>query len=216
MQCGPIRFRVDPKEQSKKRPFDHKVILQNTEFKMTAIEVNKKSTAIHNIYVSLIADRTRNKMIVKDILSALENNRSPLVITERKAHLEFLSEELSKHVVNLFVLHGRISPRKRKEQIERISQLPDTEERLIIATGRFLGEGFDDPRLDTLFLTMPISWKGTLSQYAGRLHRLHHAKKDVIIYDYVDSEIPMLTRMSEKRIRGYRSLGYEIITKMNT
>lgn len=210
MQCGPIRFRVDPKEQSKKRPFDHKVILRNTEFKMTAIEDNKKSTAIHNIYASLIADTTRNKMIVKDILSALENNRSPLVITERKAHLEFLSEELSKHVVNLFVLHGRISPRKRKEQIERISQLPDTEERLIIATGRFLGEGFDDPRLDTLFLTMPISWKGTLSQYAGRLHRLHHAKKDVIIYDYVDSEIPMLTRMSEKRIRGYRNQGYEV------
>ncbi len=216
MQCGPIRFRVDPKEQSKKRPFDHIVYLRNTDFKMPAMEDNKKSTAIHNIYISLITDAARNEMIIKDILSTLKNNRSPLVITERKAHLEFLLDKLSKHVVNLFALHGRISPRKRKEQMERISQLPDTEERLIIATGRFLGEGFDDPRLDTLFLTMPISWKGTLSQYAGRLHRLHHAKKDVIIYDYIDSEISMLTRMSEKRMRGYRSLGYEIMTKVNS
>ena len=90
-----------------------------------------------------------------------------------------------------------------------MQDVPDGEERILIATGRYLGEGFDDARLDTLFLTMPISWRGTLAQYAGRLHRLHAAKREVIIYDYVDSGEPMLASMAPKREAGYRSLGYE-------
>ena len=92
-----------------------------------------------------------------------------------------------------------------------MQSIPDNEERIIIATGRYLGEGFDDARLDTLFLVMPVSWKGTLTQYVGRLHRLHHAKTEVRIYDYVDSNVPMLARMSEKRKAGYKSLGYTMI-----
>ena len=92
------------------------------------------------------------------------------------------------------------------------SKRPDTEARLVLATGRYLGEGFDDASLDTLFLTMPISWRGTLAQYVGRLHREHHAKREVIVYDYVDSGVPMLARMALKRQTGYRSLGYEIAT----
>ena len=84
----------------------------------------------------------------------------------------------------------------------------DHEERLILATGRYIGEGFDDARLDTLFLTMPISWKGTLAQYVGRLHRQHDAKKDVLVVDYVDSAVPVLSRMAAKRRTGYRALGY--------
>ena len=91
---------------------------------------------------------------------------------------------------------------------ETLAGVPDNEERVIVATGRYLGEGFDDARLDTLFLTMPISWRGTLAQYAGRLHRLHTAKTEVRIYDYADLNAPMLARMHEKRLKGYRAIGY--------
>jgi superfamily II DNA or RNA helicase len=100
--------------------------------------------------------------------------------------------------------------RQRKEVAEELAAIPDAEERVIVATGRYLGEGFDDARLDTLFLTMPISWKGTLVQYAGRLHRLHAAKNEVRIYDYADLNVPMLARMHEKRLKGYRAIGYTL------
>ena len=93
---------------------------------------------------------------------------------------------------------------------ENLASIPDGETRLLLATGRYAGEGFDDARLDTLFLAMPVSWKGTLVQYAGRIHRLYEGKKNVRIYDYVDSSVPMLMNMFKKRLRGYRALGYEI------
>ena len=98
--------------------------------------------------------------------------------------------------------------RKRNATVERLAGIPDREERLVLATGRFAGEGFDDARLDTLFLTMPVSWKGTLVQYAGRLHRSHRGKSEVQIFDYADTKVPMLARMFEKRLLGYASMGY--------
>jgi superfamily II DNA or RNA helicase len=101
-----------------------------------------------------------------------------------------------------------MSAKKRREVTEQLAAIPDDEERLVLATGRYVGEGFDDARLDTLFLAMPISWKGTLIQYSGRLHRHHPGKKEVRIYDYVDREVPMLSRMFEKRLRTYRAIGY--------
>ena len=100
--------------------------------------------------------------------------------------------------------------RQRREIMQRLEDIPETDERVLIATGRYVGEGFDDARLDTLFLAMPISWKGTLAQYVGRLHRLHAAKREVLVHDYVDAAVPTLRRMSEKRIRGYESLGYTV------
>lgn len=106
------------------------------------------------------------------------------------------------------VLQGGMGVKKRREVIDRLSSIPDEDERLILATGRYIGEGFDDPRLDTLFLALPVSWKGTLVQYAGRLHRLHPGKSEVRIYDYVDRDSPMLMKMFGRRLRGYRSIGY--------
>ncbi len=100
--------------------------------------------------------------------------------------------------------------KRRRAAAEMLASIPDAEERVIVATGRFVGEGFDDARLDTLFLTMPVAWKGTLVQYAGRLHRRHHGKTDVRIFDYVDRNVPMLDRMFEKRLKGYRAMGYEV------
>ena len=108
-------------------------------------------------------------------------------------------------------MQGGMGVRQRQLLQDALQNIPDDEERIIIATGRYLGEGFDDARLDTLFLVMPVSWKGTLAQYVGRLHRLHHAKTEVRIYDYVDSNVPMLNKMSEKRKTGYKSLGYTMI-----
>jgi superfamily II DNA or RNA helicase len=106
------------------------------------------------------------------------------------------------------VLQGGLTAKARRRSVDQLASIPDTEERLVLATGRYIGEGFDDARLDTLFLAMPISWKGTLIQYSGRLHRRHAAKTEVRIYDYVDREVPMLLRMFEKRLATYRAIGY--------
>ena len=149
-------------------------------------------------------------MIFDDILSALEAGRSPVVITERKDHLQAIAERLTKFAKNVIVLKGGMGAKQRHQVIEALKAVPDGEERVIVATGRYLGEGFDDARLDTLFLTIPISWRGTLAQYAGRLHRLHAAKREVVIYDYVDENEPMLAKMAAKREAGYRALGYVV------
>jgi superfamily II DNA or RNA helicase len=134
--------------------------------------------------------------------------RSPILLTERVDHLEYVAAQLEKLVRHVVVLQGGMGTKERRLVKERLAGIPDAEERLILATGRYIGEGFDDARLDTLFLALPVSWKGTLIQYTGRLHRLHPAKKEVRILDYVDREVPMLLRMFEKRLRGYRGIGY--------
>jgi superfamily II DNA or RNA helicase len=113
--------------------------------------------------------------------------------------LEILAKRLERFARHVIVLRGGQSEKQRSDIAARLAAIPQTEERVIVATGRYLGEGFDDSRLDTLFLTMPIAWKGTLAQYAGRLHRLHDAKREVIIYDYVDMSVPVLARMAAKR-----------------
>ena len=136
--------------------------------------------------------------------------RSPLVLTERRDHADHLAGRLEGLARNVVLLRGGLGVRRRREIAERLDAIPDGEERVLVAIGRYVGEGFDDARLDTLFLAMPVSWKGTLAQYAGRLHRLHPAKHEVAVYDYVDGAVPALRRMSERRIRGYRSLGYAV------
>jgi len=128
---------------------------------------------------------------------------------ERKDHLDYLQQRFAPFVKNIAVLRGGMSASDRKLANAAL-RVSDDEERLIIATGRYIGEGFDDARLDTLFLTMPIAWKGTLAQYVGRLHRLHDGKKDVLVVDYVDDTVPVLARMAAKRRAGYRALGYMI------
>jgi superfamily II DNA or RNA helicase len=207
MQCGQIRHRVDARKQAAIRPFDHKVIFRRTEFQLPRRQPDEKP-AIQELYAKLAQDPGRNDLIFDDILSALEDGRSPVVITERKDHLDILAGRLSKFAKNVVVLRGGMGTRRSRTASEALGAISDSEERVLVATGRYLGEGFDDARLDTLFLTMPISWRGTLSQYAGRLHRRHASKRDVVIYDYVDENEPMLMKMATKRESGYRSLGY--------
>jgi superfamily II DNA or RNA helicase len=210
MQCGPVRHRVDAKTQAASRPFDHKVIFRHTAFRLDRSNPDEKP-AIQELYARLAQDQVRNDLIFDDILSALEAGRSPVVITERKDHLELLAERLAKFAKNVVVLQGGMSAGRSRAATESLETIPDRDERILVATGRYLGEGFDDARLDTLFLTMPVSWRGILAQYAGRLHRLHAAKRDVVIYDYVDGNEPMLAKMAARREVGYRTLGYRAV-----
>jgi superfamily II DNA or RNA helicase len=156
----------------------------------------------------LATDERRNQLILDDVISALEEGRSPLLLTERRDHLEFFAARLQHFARHLVVLHGGSSVKERRLVRERLQAIPPHEERLVLATGRYIGEGFDDARLDTLFLALPVSWKGTLVQYSGRLHRLHPGKTDVRVVDYVDHEVPMLQRMFQRRLRGYQAIGY--------
>ncbi|MDZ4121884.1 MAG: DEAD/DEAH box helicase family protein, partial [Candidatus Cloacimonadaceae bacterium] len=215
MQCGPIRYVADAKSQLKHRPFSHKVIMRYTDFKYS-IATDKAEIKITEIYQALVDDPIRNNMILDDIISAIVAGRSPLILTERTAHVEFFQKKLagfSKHVI---ALRGGMGRKQLKAVMERLRTIPDGDERVIIATGKYIGEGFDDSRLDTLFLTLPISWKGVLQQYAGRLHRAHDNKTEVVIYDYVDREVSMMANMYRKRVKGYEGMGYVIGDNLNS
>jgi superfamily II DNA or RNA helicase len=204
MQLGPIRFKADAKSQIVQQRFHHKLIVRETMFRMS---VDKSRTGIQEIYRTLANDEDRNQRIFADVIAALEEGRSPILITERKDHLKYFAKLFQPVVRHLVVLQGGTA-KSQRGSVEQIASIPDTAERLVLATGRYIGEGFDDARLDTLFITMPISWKGTLAQYVGRLHRRHPSKAEVQVYDYVDREVPMLLRMFEKRLAAYRAIGY--------
>lgn len=206
MQCGPTRFALDRKQQESQDAFTRRLILRETGF--TVPESDKEKT-IQEIYAMLASDRERNRFILDDIQNALAEGRSPILLTERKDHLELFAGELRDAVKHLVVLQGGMGVKQRRKIVEHLAAIPDDEERLILATGRYIGEGFDDARLDTLFLALPFSWKGMLVQYAGRLHRLRDGKEEVRVYDYVDGSVPMLAKMHEKRMKGFRALGYE-------
>ena len=209
MQCGPVRFRASAKSQARQRPFAHRALLRPTAFRLLdGIETERPP--IQHVYAALAEDAVRNDMIFDDVLSALEAGRSPLVLTARKDHAQHLAERLGRFARNVLFLRGGMGVKQRRAVMRRLEEISDTEERVLVATGRYIGEGFDDARLDTLFLAMPVAWRGTLAQYVGRLHRLHPAKREVLVYDYVDEAVPVLRRMTQKRIRGYRNLGYSV------
>lgn len=204
MQLGPIRFKVDAKTQSAQRPFIQKLVVRETGFQ----QPKGTKDSIQELYAALASDLARNTSIVNDVIGAITEGRSPILLTERKDHLEYLADRLHAFVRHLIVLRGGMTVRARKRTIEQLANIQHTEQRLVLATGRYIGEGFDDARLDTLFLAMPISWKGTLIQYCGRLHRHCPGKTEVRVYDYVDQHSPMLMRMFEKRLATYRAIGY--------
>ena len=205
MQLGPVRFRVDARTQAAARPFEHRLIVRETSFGASGSD---EASGIQGLYASLARDETRNAMILNDVIQALEQGRSPILLTERKEQLEYFAERLARVARNLVILQGGMGAKADRAVRAQLEAIPPNEERLLLATGRYIGEGFDDARLDTLFLALPVSWKGTLVQYTGRLHRLHPGKREVRIFDYVDRGVPMLMRMFEKRLRGYRAIGY--------
>ena len=165
-------------------------------------------SGIQEVFRHLANDADRTQVVAAEIRAAFMEGRKVLVLTERTEHLAAIEAALNGTVATPFVLHGRMSKKQRAGLIEVIDVLPPDAPRVLLATGKLVGEGFDHPPLDTLVLAMPISWKGTLAQYAGRLHREHATKADVRIIDIVDTGHPALLRMWEKRQRGYRAMGY--------
>lgn len=203
MQCGPIRYQVDALSQSAKRDFAHYVIPEFTDFRIAQSDMKYQE-----ICAKLCVDEARNRQIINDVLSAYHNGRNCIVLTERTEHADILLSAINSNAENVFLLSGKDKPKEKREKLEAIKDVLQNENMIIIATGKYVGEGFDEPRLDTLFLAMPISWKGTLAQYVGRLHRNYEGKTEVIVHDYADIFVPMLDRMYHKRIRGYAELGY--------
>ncbi len=211
MQCGPVRHRVDSKAQAAARPFEHTVLVRSTGFRPVQEAHSDMRIRFHELYDELIADEARNTLICNDVIQAAREGRSPIVLTERNEHLDRLAAVLAPAIRHLVVLRGGMGRKELRAINDRLAAIPDDEDRLLLATGRYAGEGFDDARLDTLFLTLPVSWHGTIAQYVGRLHRLYDRKREVRVYDYADLDVPVLARMFDRRCRGYEAVGYTIV-----
>ncbi|MDQ1363072.1 MAG: hypothetical protein QG652_932 [Pseudomonadota bacterium] len=203
MQCGPIRHAVVP---SASTPRELRVIPRML-CKRIDLPVD---TGIQDVFHVLANDQDRTAIIAAEIEQAYSQSRKVLVLTERTEHLDAIYSVINGKIPSLFVLHGRMSKKQRVSILSALDSLPPDVPRVLLATGKLVGEGFDHPPLDTLVLAMPISWKGTLQQYAGRLHREHAGKVDVQIIDIVDTGHPALMRMWSKRQSGYRAMGYRI------
>ena len=208
MQCGPIRYKVDAKKQAQTRPFKHFIIPRFTNFRVPVFEGDKE-LSIQEIYAEIAINELRNQFIIDDVIKSYQQQRNCLVLSERTAHVELLAKKLREQVSDVIILTGGMGNKETTKLLTQISELPIGKQVILVATGKYIGEGFDFPRLDTLFLAMPISWKGTLQQYAGRLHRLYDNKKEVQIYDYIDIQVRMLEKMYNKRLNGYASIGYQ-------
>jgi hypothetical protein len=202
---------VNARAQAAARPFEHIVLVQPTAFQPTRGPESDRRVEFQALYQELVDDDLRNRRICEDVVESVNNGRSPLVLTERNDHLDRLESGLAEKVRHLVVLRAGLGNKQRQAVAHCLAAIPHEEPRVILATGRYVGEGFDDPRLDTLFLTLPVSWRGTIAQYAGRLHRLFHGKREVRIYDYADLNVPMLARMFDRRCRGYEAIGYTVL-----
>ena len=209
MQCGSIRYKVDAKDQAEKRPFEHYLIPRFTSFRSAA------DKTITTLYKELSENQLRNNLIANDVIESLNEGRTPIILTERREHIETLSGLLSGKCENIITLFGTSSQKEKRETLTKLESIPDDEKLVIIATGKYVGEGFDFPRLDTLFLALPIAWKGKVAQYTGRLHRNYSGKTEVQVYDYVDIHVPMLEKMYQKRMKGYAAVGYKARIKTN-
>lgn len=211
MQCGPVRHRVDARQQATQRPFTHEVLVRPTGFMPGGEPDPNQRMEFQRLCDAVAKSETRNRMICEEIIQAVRAGRSPIVLTERTEHLQRLADTLRPEVPHVINLQAGMGKKALRAALDQLNVIPADEGRAVVATGRFVGEGFDDSRLDTLFLTMPVSWRGTIAQYVGRLHRLHEGKRVVRVYDYVDLDVPMLARMFDRRCAGYEAVGYTIL-----
>ena len=207
MQFGPIRYRYTAKDRAAAQDVQHFVYPRFT--RLFVPNANKLS---YNQARRAVVDSTvRNELILTDVVSCLQAGRTPLVLTKEKEHAAFLYAQLKPKADHIFLLQGGSSARQKEELRTQMRAVPPSESVVLVAIGQYIGEGFNFPRLDTMMLTMPISWQGNVEQYAGRLHRDYEGKQDVIIYDYVDAHIRVLESMYYKRLRTYKRIGYEIL-----
>lgn len=208
MHCGPVRYRDNPIKQADNRPFYHYVIPRFTSLRVP-MGIPPEEISIQALYTQIMDSDFRDRQIVGDVVKNHRQGRHCLVLTLRTGHVARLTKRLKEHIPDIIPLTGGMRRKEIRKAFEHIAGMTAGKNFVLVATGHYIGEGFDEPRLDTLFLAMPISWKGTLQQYAGRLHRLYKTKREVRIYDYVDIQIPMLEKMYQKRLNGYASMGYK-------
>lgn len=202
MQCGPIRYKLDAKAQMSRQSFSRILIPRFTPFR--AIEEKGALQYLGD----LANDRARNELIVQDIVSELNEGRTPIVLTKRKDHISILADMLAPYCRNVILLIGTASTREKREAMERLKNIPDTEPLIVIATGKYVGEGFNYPRLDTLFIALPVAYPNIVQQYTGRLHRDYEGKTEVRVYDYIDIHVPVIANMYGKRLKCYAPIGY--------
>jgi superfamily II DNA or RNA helicase len=203
MQCGALRYTAGKPPEA---AHEMQVLVHS---RFARIELQPEA-GIQDVFRHLAQDADRTEAIAAEAHAAFQQGRKVLVLTERMDHLDAIQMALAVRGQAPFVLHGRLSRKQRTAVIEQLESLPPDAPRILLATGKLVGEGFDHPPLDTLVLAMPVSWKGTLQQYAGRLHRDHAGKTVVRIIDFVDTGHPALLRMWDKRQRGYRAMGYRL------
>lgn len=204
MQCGKIRFASDAKNQMENQSFKRLLIPRFTTFR----NITSDSKTYVQITQDLSEDKVRNEFIIADVKTAIQNGRTPLVLTTRTAHVRVLAQMLIPFADHVIQLVGADSTKEKRLALQKLQSIPTSESLVIVATGKYVGEGFDYPRLDTLFLIMPIAWRGNVEQYAGRLHREYAGKTEVCIYDYVDIHVPLCDSMYRKRLKGYSKAGY--------
>lgn len=210
MQLGSIRYKVSAKKQAMTLPFEQILIPRYTNFKSSCKIIGED---FQGLYQELMKNEQRNDMIFDDVLKELDKGAVPLILTERVEHVYDLQEKFTGFAKNIITLTGGMSKTEEATKMRLLEDIPDDAERLLIATGKYIGEGFDYAPIDTLFLVMPISWKGTLQQYVGRLHRFHNKKEKIKVYDYVDENETLLKAMFEKRLKTYHLMGYQIFGK---
>lgn len=206
MQCGPIRYTADTEHQMQSQSFERILMPRFTSFRLTTYD----NPSYNSIAQALSVDEYRNNLIVKDVCYVVKQGRSPIVLTNLTAHVETLAHLLRTSCKNVITLVGSESAKEKRLKQEQLQAIAPSEPLVIVATGKYVGEGFDYPRLDTLFLALPVSWKGIVAQYAGRLHRDFYSKDEVRIYDYIDIHIPMCETMYNRRIKGYANVGYKL------
>ena len=210
MQCGRILYATTAKQMNSVQNFEHYFIPRFTNFHIAAENAELSKSSIQNYYSEMVQAEARNMLIVSDVRDAVKEGRTPLILSDRIEHLKLLKNYLKDAALHVIVITGKGTQKQKKEQLEALNKVPASESLVVLATGKYAGEGFDDPRLDTLMLAMPFSWKGTLAQYCGRLHRNFAGKEEVLIYDYVDFRIQVFDHMYRNRLKGYKQLGYTI------
>ena len=210
MQCGQILYATTTKQMNRVQNFEHYFVPRFTNFHISAENIETSKSVIKNYYSEMIQSEPRNLLIVSDVKAAVKAGRTPLALSDRIEHLKLLKEKLKDAARNVIVITGKGTQKQKKEQLEILNKVPASESLIVLATGKYAGEGFDNPRLDTLMLAMPFSWKGTLAQYCGRLHRNFAGKEEVLIFDYVDFRLSVFDRMYRNRLKGYKQLGYTI------
>lgn len=206
MQCGEIRYSADSKSQQAQQSFRRLLIPRFTSHRNLKADGGNYAQVIDE----LIENESRNKLILDDVASNLAEGRTPIILTARTAHVDLLAEECRKICPNVIRLVGNDSAKAKREAMAQLRHVPTDEPLVVVATGKYVGEGFDLPRLDTLLLALPISWKGLIAQYTGRLHRNYPGKTETRIYDYIDLRVPICDSMYRKRLHGYNAVGYSI------